>query len=325
MSLANTMRSSTAQREGLAREGLGFDLMVPAGGYRWWYVDGFSECRTFGVTVIAFIGSVFSPYYFRARQRGAGIAAEHVSLNVILYGPEKARWCMTERGSGALSQSPDQLDIGPSSLRRTSEGLVIDIAERATPFGQRVHGQVKLGFKASQSDCCELDGAGEHWWWPIAPLTSVDVQMDSPNLDWHGSGYLDSNYGLRPLETGFRSWNWCRGHTPGGGCQIHYDAQLEGGGEKCLSLKIERDGQMKRLTAPQLRHLSKGPIWRVARPARLPHSSQLRVTTLEDTPFYTRSHIRSDHGDFMHESLDLNRFCRPWVQLLLPFRMPRTS
>jgi carotenoid 1,2-hydratase len=61
----------------------------------------------------------------------------------------------------------------------------------------------------------------------------------------------------------------------------------------------------------------------VARPARLPGAAVDSLTTLEDTPFYTRSQIHTAAGHFMHESLDLTRFCQPWVQLLLPFRMPR--
>ena len=42
--------------------GLGFDLPVSNNGYRWWYVDGFSECGSHGVTLIFFIGTVFSPF-----------------------------------------------------------------------------------------------------------------------------------------------------------------------------------------------------------------------------------------------------------------------
>ena len=156
---ATTMRSSTAQQEGLAGAGFGFDQSIPPGGYRWWYVDGFSECGQFGATVIAFIGSVFSPYYFRARRNGAGVATEHVSLNVILYGRTKARWCMTERGSASLQQNSECLNIGPSALRATNDGLLIDVAERATPLGQRVNGQIKLRFVAPLPDCFELDAA----------------------------------------------------------------------------------------------------------------------------------------------------------------------
>ena len=39
-----------------------FDRRVGHDGYVWWYVDAFSEDRAYGLTLIAFIGSVFSPY-----------------------------------------------------------------------------------------------------------------------------------------------------------------------------------------------------------------------------------------------------------------------
>jgi carotenoid 1,2-hydratase len=63
MNLDVTMRSTTPAKAGLANAGLGFERPVPDGGYRWWYIDGFSDCGRFGMTIIGFIGSVFSPYY----------------------------------------------------------------------------------------------------------------------------------------------------------------------------------------------------------------------------------------------------------------------
>ena len=58
---------------------LGFDADVPLNGYRWWYVDGLSDDSQHSLTVIAFIGSVFSPYYFAARQKGpAGSPGSHL-------------------------------------------------------------------------------------------------------------------------------------------------------------------------------------------------------------------------------------------------------
>ena len=325
MNEASQMRSSTPRDAGLATAGLGFSRPVPAGGYRWWYVDGFSDCGQFGITVIAFIGSVFSPYYFRSRSRGDALAEEHVSLNAILYGPSKSRWCMTERASAALTQSSTSLTIGPSAVRLTDDGLNIEIDERATPFGQRVRGVVQIQFAQCSDTCFELDDAGEHWWWPIAPLAQVQVAMERPELAWSGSAYIDSNYGARPIETGFSSWNWCRGHASGQGCQIHYDAQLANGRNKQLSLSVDEAGSLRREAFPALQQLPKGPVWRVARPARLPASRHMSVKTLEDTPFYTRSQVRVEDREFMHESLDLRRFCRPWVQRLLPFRMPRMA
>ena len=180
MNQATDMWSSTPRDAALASEGLGFNLPVPPGGYRWWYVDGFSDCGQLGITVIAFIGSVFSPYYFRSRSRGATPAEEHVSLNVILYGPSKSRWCMTERAATALDQSSSRLSIGPSAMQLTDAGVTIEIDERATPFGQRVQGTVQLRFQRAGETCFELDDAGEHWWWPIAPLAQVEVEMARP-------------------------------------------------------------------------------------------------------------------------------------------------
>jgi carotenoid 1,2-hydratase len=47
-----------------------FNRVVPEGGYAWWYVDAFSDDGRHGLTVIAFVGSVFSPYYWMARREG---------------------------------------------------------------------------------------------------------------------------------------------------------------------------------------------------------------------------------------------------------------
>ena len=323
MTDADTMRSTTPYEAGMAASHLGFAQPVPDSGYRWWYVDGFSECGRFGVTVIAFIGSVFSPYYFRARQRGHGSPMNHVSLNVILYGPEKSRWCMTERGAAALTQQSDRLVIGPSDITITEKGLSIAVQERATPWGQRVSGVISVGFERTVQTCFQLDDAQCHWWWPIAPLASIQVAMEQPALSWQGTAYVDSNFGVAPIENGFTSWNWCRGHTPEGHCEIHYDAQLRSGEDKRVSLLIDETGDVQRTDSPALQQLKKGPIWRIARPARLPVSTQASLKTLEDTPFYTRSQLRVSDRQFMHESLDLTRFCQPWVQWLLPFRMPR--
>ena len=323
MNDAATMRSATPQEAGMAVSKLGFAKPVPDSGYRWWYIDGFSDCGRFGVTVIAFIGSVFSPYYFRARQRGNCSPTNHVSLNVILYGPEKSRWCMTERGQQALTQRSDALTIGPSQIRATESGLTIAVEERTSPWGQRVSGEINVRFNRASKECFQLDQEGHHWWWPLAPIANIEVTMDRPALSWRGPAYVDSNLGTAPVEHGFNAWNWCRGHSSGGDCEIHYDVQLRGGGEKQVSLRIDRDGSIQRTPSPPLKHLPKAPISRVARPARLPISTQPVAKTLEDTPFYTRSRLSGPEGQFMHESLDVTRLCRTWVQLLLPFRMPR--
>ena len=87
-----------------------FDLTVPPDGYAWWYVDGISDDGAHAVSVIGFIGSVFSPWYGWSGRRNP---ADHCCINVALYG-RGGRWTMTDRGESALRQSPDTFEVGPS-------------------------------------------------------------------------------------------------------------------------------------------------------------------------------------------------------------------
>ena len=77
---------------------LDFAAAVPSNGYVWWYLDALSDDGESGLTIIAFIGSVFSPYYAWARRKGDAGPENHVAVNVALYGKGGKRWSMTERG-----------------------------------------------------------------------------------------------------------------------------------------------------------------------------------------------------------------------------------
>ena len=65
--------------------GPGFDQPVTQNGYAWWYVDALSDDGTNGITIIAFIGSVFSPYYALARRNGPADPLNHCAINVAIY------------------------------------------------------------------------------------------------------------------------------------------------------------------------------------------------------------------------------------------------
>ncbi len=70
-----------------------FDADVPSGGYRWWYLDALSDDGRHGLTIIGFVGSVFSPYYAFGRG-GAAVPTPqtHCAINVALYGKSGHRW-----------------------------------------------------------------------------------------------------------------------------------------------------------------------------------------------------------------------------------------
>ncbi|MCB1519063.1 MAG: carotenoid 1,2-hydratase [Hyphomicrobiaceae bacterium] len=284
---------------------------------------------THGLTIIAFVGSVFSPYYAMRRRRGAASPENHVAINVALYGRGGKRWAMTERGAGALARDTASFVVGPSSLAWDGNGLTIDIDEVTVPWPSRIRGRVRVVPDAIVADTFDIDGIGRHRWRPIAPRCHVEVALTQPSLQWIGTGYHDHNTGLEPIDTAFRRWDWSRAAT-GDGSVIVYDVtcrQPDISGP-LLGLAIARDGAVRRLDLPLRVPLPKSRIWRIARATRCDDGETPTVVeTLEDTPFYARSIVSTEIAgtriSAFHESLDLNRFRSPVVQAMLPFRMPR--
>jgi carotenoid 1,2-hydratase len=284
------------------------------------------------------LGSVFSPYYFRARARGEGDPLNFSAMNLALYGSSvwnpSARWAMTERGRTAIERDAHRLAIGPSVLDWDGTRLEIRIDERAMPLPLRVRGSIRLFPESLAESTWHLDSPGLHRWSPIAPCARIEVDFKNPALKWRGLGYLDSNQGDCPLEDSFVRWDWSRTHGSNHATSLLYDvterSPLTGnhGLRRTIAARILRDGSSEALAVPPSRSLPPTSIWRIRRAT---HSvvEDLRIAqTLEDTPFYARSVLRSGSSGAvseptMHESLDLDRFKKAWVRALLPFRMPR--
>jgi len=318
-----------AARGGDSGGGPGFDRQVARDGYAWWYVDALSDDGRHGLTLIAFIGSVFSPYYAWARRRGRGEPENFCSLNVALYGASGKRWALTERGRGALERTAETLSIGPSALHWDGSALTIDIDEVTAPVPRRLRGRVRLHPGALVKQPIALDVPGRHHWRPIAPSSRVEVAMERPSLRWTGGAYLDTNFGTEPLEDGFVRWDWSRTGLDDGAA-ILYDIERRAGGQKRLALRISPRGEVEAFDPPPKASLPTTSIWRIARATQADQGQSAEVVeTLEDTPFYARSVIRSqllgEPVKAFHESLSLDRFRQPWVQVLLPFRMPRLA
>jgi carotenoid 1,2-hydratase len=273
------------------------------------------------------IGSVFSPYYARARRRGTADPLDHCGINVALYGAAGKRWSLTERGRRALDRGPSHLAIGPSALRWDGDALTIDIDEVTVPVPSRLRGRVRFYPEALVDYQAALDAAVRHRWSPIAPCGRVEVAMTRPTLRWSGSGYLDSNAGDEPLESAFRGWDWSRA-SHRGGTSVLYDVDAREGSGASLAVHFDAAGGVAALEPHPRVYLPSTRIWRIARGTRADAGRPATVVeTLEDTPFYARSVLASrlggDEVTAIHESLSLDRFRRRWVQMLLPFRMPR--
>ena len=306
-----------------------FDTPVPANGYRWWYLDALSDDGLHGLTLIAFVGSVFSPYYASARRRGPTPAENHCALNVALYQRGQGRWALTERGRHQLQRSPECMVIGPSQLRWEADGLRILIDERCMPMPRRLRGEIRVTGAFREDLAFALDPAGRHVWGPIAASARVRLDLECPDVHWDGHAYLDSNAGAVPLEQDFVRWNWSRSWLPDRSTAIHYDVDRRDGGTTVLGVRIPEQGAPQDLRPGERSALPPGMIWRVARATRLAGGATRVVRTYEDTPFYTRSLLTTEvdgaPASAMHESLDLDRFRQRWVQSLLPFRMPRRA
>lgn len=283
--------------------------------------------------MIAFIGSVFSPYYHWS---GRGNPENHVAFNVALYGPDGNAWAMTERARGALNRSAHRLQIGKSYLALDAGTLHIDFDEVFLPWpGQRLlpkrmRGEMVLAPRFPAGQVFALDGEAHHHWSPIMPSARVEVIGDAfAGGGWSGEGYHDTNWGDRPLERDFIGWDWARGAVPDGGSVLTYDALLAGDDRKRLGLRFSGDGSLQPFELPQRQILPRG-FWGVSGGiASVSAVAPRLVRRLEDSPFYRRSLVETcldgETITMMHETLDCRRLAMPLVRLMLPFRMPRRA
>ena len=322
--------SGRDERAGGSRMGPRFDLAVAPGGYAWWYVDALSDDGQHALTIIAFVGSVFSPYYAWARRLsrdGTAPAINHCAMNVGLYGPRSHHWAMTERGRTRVNRSANAFQVGPSSLQWDDDALIIRFDEITAPWPSRIRGTVRVRPRALYNRAYRLDENGLHRWIPIAPNARVEVEIDRPGQRWVGEGYLDSNQGDAPLEEDFARWDWSRMRLPDGRTAVVYDVTRRNAPPMMLSLDFDSKGVVRSYEGHSRSDLP-NTAWGLRRATRCDTGHRARlVKSLEDGPFYSRAllHARAQGWDVpaVHESLSLDRFGRLVVQAMLPFKMPR--
>jgi carotenoid 1,2-hydratase len=277
-----------------------------------------------GITLIAFIGSVFSPWYKFARRGGGGVPENHVTMNVALYGGAGKRWAMTERNAAALQRDENHLQIGPSGLHWDGTCLTATIEEVTFPLPGRIRGTIKLFPQGLATHEVKLDGIGLHRWSPIAPGARVEVEMEKPALRWKGTAYFDTNSGDAPLEEGFVGWDWSRAKLSDGTAVLYHGVR-RGGEPFSVALRYNEAGLAENFDPPPEVTLPR-TFWRMPRITRSEAGASV-TQVLEDAPFYSRSVLRSrllgQDVVAVHESLSLERFVKPWTQFMLPFKAPR--
>jgi carotenoid 1,2-hydratase len=318
--------SLTNDAPSLRNVGPGFDATVGSGGgYIWWYVDALSDDGVHGLTMIAFIGSVFSPYYAWS---GWSDPLQHCAINVALYrlDGKGGRWAMTERGACAITRDAHHFTVGPSSVRWDGRTLTATIDEITVPIPSRLRGTIRLTPQVCTTAQVTLDTRGGHVWRPLAPRARVELAFDAPKLSWSGDGYFDTNRGNEPLERAFQTWHWGRAHQ-GDDVALFYDVNRRDGSTRRLAFNVDSTGGVTEVARPPPQNLP-NTFWLIDRKAWGDEGQPIKVIkTLEDTPFYARSALSTTLAGhkviMMHESLNLDRLKSPIVRAMLPFRMPR--
>lgn len=273
------------------------------------------------MTVIAFVGAVFSPAYFRSRRARLDADPEaHCGFHVVVHGRANA-WALSEWRGRDVVRERDNLVIGRSRIARDADGITIDVDERASLWSAAVRGRIRIAPEHGGTSPLALDRDGRHGWWPVAPRARIEVALERPALRFVGRGYHDANAGSEALELAFDGWSWSR-LTDEERTIVVYD--VHGRHELApIGLAFDRTGTsaVEGLVARELGSTR----WRLARSTRVESGARVEIVrTLVDAPFYARSLIETTDARAMvgvHEVVDLRRFVRPATQWMLPFRI----
>lgn len=251
------------------------------GGYAWWYaeVHGLrAGGRRYSLTLILFVGSVFSPTYAQRLRRGDGATGfDFPAVNLALYehlddagGGRAGRilqraWVMSEHSPSELSTTDFGLRCGRSGIQHLHDGsTVIDLDEETTRFfgraGTRLSARIVLSPPLLPGSPLELgrgpgDG-GVHYWQPLAPraLATVSLRCGELELKSPGLAYCDRNFGSGRMEDAFRRWCWAHGSAESAGSDdsatttgetalVLYDAERRDGGRTLLAVRCAGQGQ----------------------------------------------------------------------------------
>jgi len=319
----SALRAARSRRDDAAPN---FNLDVPPNGYAWWYVDGFDPATGRAISIIAFIGSVFSPWY---KWSGRKNPNNNICLNVATYGP-KGRFTMTDRGRSALGQSEHTLTLGPSCVEwdAASQSLVITIDEVSSlPLISRIRGTVTLRPTGMTGVELPLTADGSHVWRPFAPTADIDVDLNMDGWTWSGHGYFDANFGTRALEQDFNYWTWGRFPVKSGAA-CFYDLELRDGTHHHHAFLIHHDGTAEQIASPPPLTKFSRSLWAVSRSTRCDAGSKPKqVKSLLDAPFYSRAMVETtlmgEKTTGVFEALDLHRFRNPAILAMLAVRVPR--
>lgn len=196
----------------------------PEGAYEWWYFDGLSIDKTYGLVIILYLNNPFSTKYINELDDAGVRSSKHPAISISLYKQQKTMYySFLEFGEEDFSWNEDDwvLSIGNHQLRYTfAEGelsfrLEID---QELASGHKLSGQL-TGTTEVPAENMITKGRGEnHIWNLLLPFVNMEVtlQVSDGNreevIKGKFQGYHDHNYGAEPMKESFREWYWGRYH-----------------------------------------------------------------------------------------------------------------
>lgn len=316
------------------------------GGYAWWYVEAHDTVeQRFGLTLILFAGSVFSPHYAARIRRGeAATGLDHPAVNFALYERSRQRlWVMNEYPPEALRIANGRIAVKDSFIDPRSDGTTyIELHEPTTRFfgrpGPRLDARLTVTAPPPSQPPLELGRhAGQsHHWQPLAVAGQVDVELSvgGESLRFRGVAYCDHNFGSGRLEDCFARWSWAHG-VAGNQSLVLYHAESLDGGVTALAVHYDQPAgppRVVQVSAEQAASDRAGGFFWLRVPSRFTVGnavSERLPGALEDTPFYARyaARLTDDGRSYLGvgEYLDLRRFRGRAVQRLLTYKTHRAA
>ena len=233
----------------------GWHDLSESGAYEWWYYDAVADDGRTALVLIWFAGLPFSPDYLTEHEKGRKPQAlDHAALFAAVYRDgRQIAYALNrhDRSQFEASRNEPSVRVGGSAARWNAEAgrfdLSLDVPLRIG--GDRLRGELTftpsiapeaLGFGCG-------GGSDEHVWNPIAPTCHVGGEFSLHALGeilcaerFRGRGYVDHNYGSRPLTEGIERWHWGRAHF-GDTAVVFYQNEPEHGAHESVLAAVGTD------------------------------------------------------------------------------------
>jgi len=231
-------------------------LRETQGAYEWWYFDARSDCGTWAIACIWFLGNPFSPYYRLAALGKMADPLAHNALFFALYRHGKLHAYHFTRFPReeveTVSVLPGTLRLGPNSLALAQGNCHLSIADE-NANGRWLETSLWFDWPTLTTQAMGPDTARQtDFWLPAAPSCRVSGKIalrgaqnrEAEEISFQGQGYHDHNWGRLPFDARWRDWYWARAALTGDRAVIVYHVRARGAAKAVSHLLLFEAGRL---------------------------------------------------------------------------------